>query len=152
MTRGTGTDPESAVAFSFMNLRAVISSLLLAVFLVGCNSTSGTGTRPSPSSSPRPSPSPLSVAEVSRAACFGKPIHRTLPNELEFFTSAGATCGQDTTIAIFDGPGGRDSYASMAGGSNRILKGLNWIVWIDRFNNKALYRDIQAKIGGKIVG
>jgi hypothetical protein len=90
--------------------------------------------------------------EVSRAACFGKPIHRTPPDELEFFTSDGATCGQDTTIAIFDGPGGRDSYASMAGGSNRILKGLNWIVWIDRFNNRELYHDVQEKIGGKIIG
>jgi hypothetical protein len=90
--------------------------------------------------------------DVSRAACFGKPIHRTPTDELEFFTSAGATCGPDTTIAIFDGPGGRDSYASMDGSSNRILKGLNWIVWIDQFNNEALYRDVQEKIGGKIVG
>jgi hypothetical protein len=130
-----------------MNLR-VSSSLLLAVLLAGCSNTPGGEPQRTPTVSVRP----LSVMDVSRAACFGKPIHRTPTDELEFFTSAGATCGPDTTIAIFDGPGGRDSYASMAGSSNRILKGLNWIVWIDQFNNEALYRDVQEKIGGKIVG
>lgn len=121
--------------------------LLLAVLLVGgCGLPDHQPTRPSPAPE-----RPLSLAQVAKAACFGKPIRRTPQNELEFFTSGGASCGQSTTVAMFDGPGARDSYTSMAA-SNLILQGKNWVVWIDQFNNRALYRKVQAQIGGQVIG
>lgn len=135
-----------------------LAALALAA-TAGCGG-SAASTTPAPhrapikaTTAPAPKPRMLTLRQVTAAVCGKSHVHVNGHDELEWFTSAGATCdGDDTTIAMFDGPGARDQYAEMVADKNLILMGNNLVVWIDRFDNEARYKRAQKVIGGGITG
>ena len=89
-----------------------------------------------------------SIQEVADAACGDKKFDLAAPDEQDFFTAEQGSCGK-ATLATFNGPSGLNDYLAFFD-DNTVLRGKNWIVWIDSFDPEKVYAPIMEEIGGEI--
>lgn len=134
----------------------IIGGAAAAVMLLASGCASGAGPSvddPEPAAVKKSSASPsaklLTLEQVAAAACAGKRVVKAKPDELEWFTSEGASCADDTiSVALFEGPGARDSWEAVAKENGVVLVGTNWSVTAKR----AVLDKTQQAIGGHIAG
>ena len=90
----------------------------------------------------------LTLDQVAKVACDGKPYKMLKRGELEIFTDNGAECGR-TTVFLFDSPGQIKNWTEVAQSNGRIVVGVNWAV---EPGDDATSQRLQDELDGKELG